>query len=244
MRRSRTLSSLALLFLISCSKGSGKVTRIDSGPRGDGPVDRQGPISGPDTPLADVAGPDSSMTWDSPFVIEAGRAGDTNDDAPAPVDTPLPWDLADAVPDGEDATACSPLAYSGGTPLLSGKLYGYCPVDPTLSECKSSDVGATVYRDEICATATWRAHSDCGSWQRSFSEEVVVLRDRFGGCGWPITVNSVMDCGDHVSIAYSVTRPCATCDGSIPSAVVISLPNDPKPVHATATLVAENCAKP
>jgi hypothetical protein len=114
-------------------------------------------------------------------------------------------------------------------------------VDPALPECASSDVGATVYRDEACALATLAAHSDCTPWSRPLGAEYVFLTDPFGGCGWPISLDSVRDCGDHVDINYTVTKPCETCDGSHPSSVMLIIRDDPKPVRATAALVAEEC---
>jgi hypothetical protein len=117
----------------------------------------------------------------------------------------------------------------------------FCPVDPALPECASSDVGAIVYRDEKCALATFKAHPECSPIQRDLTTEYVILRDPFGGCDWPITIDSVRDCGDHVAIAYSVTEPCATCDAVHPSSVILTIPNDPRPVRATATFVREKC---
>jgi hypothetical protein len=113
-------------------------------------------------------------------------------------------------------------------------------VDPALPECASSDVGATVYRDEACALATLKAHPDCMPWSRALDSEYVFLTDPFGGCGWPITLDSVLDCGDYVDIKYTVTEPCGTCDGSYPSKVMLII-EDPKPVRATAALVREEC---
>ena len=77
--------------------------------------------------------------------------------------------------------------------------------------------------------------------QRDLSVEYVIVKDPFHGCEWPITIDSVLDCGDHVDIDYSVTWPCLTCDGDVPSSVLLMLPNDPKPVRATAVLVHEQC---
>jgi hypothetical protein len=145
--------------------------------------------------------------------------------------------LADT-PSGQDVTACQPLAYSHFSPWTGPS---YCPVDPSLPECASSDRGAMVYRDEACALATLEAHSDCGPWQRPLDSEFVFLKDPFGGCNWPITIDSVLDCGDHVDINYSVTEPCQTCDGIAPSSVMLIIRDDPKPVLATAALVRERC---
>jgi len=144
---------------------------------------------------------------------------------------------ADAGPDvsgSPDGPGCQPLAYSGGDSSFNGSRY--CPVDPSLPECKSDDQGAVVYRDEACATATRKAHPDCDGWQKDSRSEVVILTDPFEGCDWPISVDSVFDCGDHVSVAYSVVEPCGTCDGIAPLSIAISLPNDAKPVRATPTL--------
>ena len=208
----RTCLWTVLPLLISCSHRAPRVAAADSGVSLDTFVEPPSPLDAADAPVA----------------VDLASTRDEGD--------------AEEIPTTEDATTCQPLAYSGGTSLLSGKIYAYCPVDPALPECKSSDVGATVYRDEACALATHQAHSDCSSpWQRAINQEYVIIIDPFGGCVWPITVDSVLDCGDHVSIAYSVTRPCGTCDGMIPSAVVIPIPNDPKPVRATATLAREEC---
>jgi hypothetical protein len=155
-----------------------------------------------------------------------------------PTDAPGTDERAE-VSSGQESGACQPVAYSNLGPAVGAT--SYCPVDPKLRECASSDVGAVVYRDEVCALATMAAHPQCSPWSREVHSEYVFLSDPFGGCGWPITVNSVLDCGDRVQIDYAVTLPCNSCDGSIPSTVMLILPNDPKPVRATATLVREQC---
>jgi hypothetical protein len=138
-----------------------------------------------------------------------------------------------------DVSSCQPLAYSHFGPLISPT---YCPVDRALPECASADVGATVYRDEACALATLKAHSDCTPWSRPLGSEFVFLRDPFGGCNWSITLDSVLDCWDHVDINYSVTEPCATCDGTSPSSVMLIIPDSPRPVRATGTRVRQTCS--
>jgi len=112
------------------------------------------------------------------------------------VEPPSPLDAADArsrfdlastrdegdaeeIPTTEDATTCQPLAYSGGTVLALRQNLRLLPGGSGLPECKSSDVGATVYRDEACALATHQAHSDCSSpWQRAINQEYVIIIDR------------------------------------------------------------------
>jgi hypothetical protein len=157
------------------------------------------------------------------------------------------WTCPIAPPDAagtQDALSCQPLAYSGGRTQVAGP--SYCPVDPSLPECKSDDVGATVYRDEACALATSLAHPDCAGWQRDMDTEVVILRESFsGGCNvWRMSVDSVLDCGDHVSVAYTAYRPCwsaGACGDGTPSARAILIRNDAKPVWATGTSWWELC---
>jgi hypothetical protein len=155
-------------------------------------------------------------------------------------DTASVGDATTAVdnPPAQEIAACQLLPYSHFGSVTN---VARCPVDPALPECASSDVGSTVYRDEACALATLKAHPDCTPWSRALDSEYVFLTDPFGGCGWPITLDSVLDCGDHVDIKYTVTEPCQTCDAVHPSSVMLIIRNDPKPVRATAALVRQEC---
>jgi hypothetical protein len=141
-------------------------------------------------------------------------------------------------PPAQETAACQLLPYSHFGPVTR---ILRCPVDPALPECASSDVGAIVYRDEACALATQKAYPDCTPWSRALDSEYVFLTDPFGGCDWPISLDSVLDCGDHVDIKYTVTEPCTTCDAVHPSSVMLIIRQDPKPVRATAALVRERC---
>jgi hypothetical protein len=173
---------------------------------------------------------DSLPATDAGVAMDLGRATASEAGGAA--------EVADAS-SSQESGACQPLAYSHLGPATGAT--SYCPVDPKLPECASADVGALVYRDEVCGLATLAAHPQCSPWSREVHSEYVFLSDPFGGCGWPITVNSVLDCGDHVEIDYAVTMPCNTCDGVVPSTVMLIIRNDPKPVLATAKLVPEKC---
>jgi hypothetical protein len=135
-------------------------------------------------------------------------------------------------------TTCTSMTYKDYGDTEPGGPY-YCPIDPTLPECFSADKGALVARSNDCLDATRQAHPDCSPWSHDFTFELVILEDPFDGCMWPITVDAVLDCGDHVQIDFSVTAPCTTCDAPMPLRHILHLPNDPKPVHAQATLQME-----
>ena len=123
------------------------------------------------------------------------------------------------------------------TPERSG-----CPIDPSLPECAGADEGAAVARSDECLTASADAHG-CMDWSHEFTFELVVVCDPFGGCNWPIEVDAVLDCGDHVKLDYSVVEPCASCDALIQTCHILHLPNDPKPVRANAALKSEDCTQ-
>jgi len=106
-----------------------------------------------------------------------------------------------------------------------------CPIDPDLPECKAADTCAIVARTEMCWDRLFCVPVAVNGWSES-----VLLWDPFGGCDWPIVVDSVLDCGDHVRIEYSVVKPCNSCDERRPSWHSLVLRWDPKPVHGYARL--------
>ncbi len=128
------------------------------------------------------------------------------------------------------------------TPSHSGNNFipqsATCPIDPSQPACASEDVGALVARSNDCLMQSCAAVG-LSPWSHDFNTELVLLRDPFDGCEWPLVVYSVLDCGDHIEIEFSVIEPCETCDAPHPMWHVLHLPNDPKPVHATATLRQE-----
>jgi hypothetical protein len=249
-------ASLTFVLAAACSSRAIKVVKLDATAPKDGPVqgrdaeaadlgvakDQGGVADAFDVPVGQDVGKDQPAA-DVP--IDKGEAA-ARDVAAAPVDTPA-VDFSSALDQASDlarneAGGCRPLAFAGGDRLTSTDEIGYCPVDRSLPECTVSDVNASVDRGDACNFATHAKHPDCILWQRQLDEEYVFLRDPFGGCEWPIAVDRVADCGDHVSINYTVTEPCNTCDAEIPSVVFITIPNDAKPVRAVARLVREDCS--
>ena len=118
-----------------------------------------------------------------------------------------------------------------------------CPIDPSQPACASEDVGALVARTNDCFLETFEASQSSGEpcypWAHDFSSELVLIWDPFDGCQWPITVDTVLDCGMRVEIHFSVTEPCTSCDAVEPLWHILHLPNDPKPVHAIGRLQQE-----
>lgn len=110
------------------------------------------------------------------------------------------------------------------------------PIDLTQPECKvADDQGALVARSYDCLEAS--LGENCGPWQYDSNWEIVLLCGPFGGCGLPVVVDSVQDCGDRIEVAFSVFEMCGgDCDAIITMCRMIHLPNDPKPVHGIATL--------
>ncbi len=145
-----------------------------------------------------------------------------------------------AADDCRAAATCTDLAY-----MDFGNFFpqsAMCPIDPAQPACASEDVGARVARSDDCLVQSCTAIG-MSPWSHDFSSELVLLPDPFDGCEWPLVVDSVLDCGDRVEIAYSVIEPCESCDAPHPVWNILHLPNDPKPVHATATLRQEgNCS--
>ena len=71
--------------------------------------------------------------------------------------------------------------------------------------------------------------------------ELVFVCDPFEGCQWDVDVASVIECDEYMALDYQVIIPCATCDDSIPTCISVLIPNSPKPVHASAETVIEDC---
>ena len=113
------------------------------------------------------------------------------------------------------------------------------PINPSQPECSvAADQGALVARSYECLEAS--LGEECGPWQYDSNWEIVLVCDPFGGCGLPIVVDSVQDCGDRIEVAFSVFEMCGgDCDAIITLCRMIHLPNDPKPVHGIAALTNE-----
>lgn len=135
-----------------------------------------------------------------------------------------------------DGGACQPLSHLDFGDLMPPQ--PGCPIDPAMPACASNDVGAVVARSNECLLESMAANG-CEPWSHDFNFELVMFWDPLDGCEWPIVVDSVLDCGDHVEIRFSVIQSCESCDAPHPMWHIVHLPNDPKPVHALGSLVQE-----
>jgi hypothetical protein len=177
---------------------------------------------------------------DSSNASSKDSAAETTPDASVEADLHVPDSTVQVdLHVSDTSTTCTSMTYKDYGDTLPGQPR-YCPIDPALPECQSADTGALVARSNDCLDATLQAHPDCSPWSHDFSFELVILEDPFGGCMWPITVDAVLDCGDHVQIDFHVTEPCSSCDAPLEMWRILHLPNDPKPVHAQATLEIES----
>lgn len=121
-----------------------------------------------------------------------------------------------------------------------------CPIDTTLPECRSTDEGALVARSAACIEAT-KALRPCASLPGAVdfsTSEVVVVLEPYGGCLWPVDVDSVLDCEGEVRLSFRVREPCDSCDWPLRTARFISIPNSVKPVKATGKLIRVGEEKP
>ncbi len=134
-------------------------------------------------------------------------------------------------------TGCSdiPFMYFG----MISELDECFPIDLNQPECEGTyEQGALVARNYDCLEAS--LGDDCGPWQYDSNWEIVLLCGPFGGCGLPVVVDSVQDCGDRIEVVFSVYENCGgDCDAIIAMCRIIHLPNDPMPVHGIASLTDE-----
>lgn len=158
-------------------------------------------------------------------------------DAGSPPDLTEPRSSADA---GIDASGQAPDAQTNGCVAVDfvdtegAAREPLCPIDPLLPECASSDVGALVARGQECLDATLAAHQ-CSPWpdaadDESFETEMLVLIPYDRGCETTLTVDSVMECEDHVAIEYSVPLSCSECDATRDWLHSVHIANTSKPM--------------
>lgn len=142
-------------------------------------------------------------------------------------------DNADGVHEGE--SLCVELDWS----IIDGRTQHLYLGWPECAETDGRPVNAWIVRDLVCYE---KGNSiDPLPEPPDFEkQEIIVLCDPFGGCGWDIEVVSALNCDNSIEIDYHVLEPCMTCDGVIQMCIFIVLPNDPKPVNTHAMLVAES----
>jgi hypothetical protein len=129
------------------------------------------------------------------------------------------------------------------TPILVATPFAmdaHCPIDKTLPACNSGDQGAAVARDDQCMLASADAHG-CSFFSWALGSEWVFFCSSFSGCQWPLDVNSIIEYSDYVSIHYTTTEPCQSCDAVIPSCVALLIPTT-KRVAVTGDLMKMTCA--
>jgi hypothetical protein len=129
------------------------------------------------------------------------------------------------------------------TPILVASPFAmdaHCPIDKTLPACNSGDQGAAVARDDQCMLASADAHG-CPFFSWALGSEWVFFCSSFSGCQWPLDVNSIIEYSDYVSIHYTTTEPCQSCDAVIPSCVALLIPTT-KRVSVTGDSVKMTCA--
>jgi hypothetical protein len=99
-----------------------------------------------------------------------------------------------------------------------------------------------VYRSQLCLDERFPPGAGEAPWTIDFDTLMVIeICDPFGGCGWPIGVDSIQSCAGELQIDYWVLEPCSTCDGLIANCVFVSVPSTPESVDAHGELIYESC---
>jgi hypothetical protein len=190
---------------------------------------------------------------------ESGPFGGTGSLGPDPAEPGASGFGSAGSPSSGGSTGAGAGTGSGQTQAGGGETSGETPSAGAPGE---GGAGGAVSAD--CRSATWSAGCPAGaeccernlacshdagtvsctapaSCAEAAQIQLVTVCDPFGGCAWPLHIDSVEDCGEDVALSFTVSEPCGSCDAVLPTCVQVEIAASAKPVRAVGTLARLPC---